>query len=187
MGATTTYGWRIPDLADPANAPAAFQAALQDAEDTVKDSTVLTYTPAWTSVGATQPSGATRQGWYRSRNGICQLVVSILGVAGVVGGTGSLRVAAPLPASTSIRRQIMPAYFVAVTAGGGVYSGFAQLTSTDGTAMRIYLPGSSSDTRMAEWRNATDGNAAGTGIPVVAGGYGMWPDSELVICGSYYL
>ena len=187
MGATTTYGWRTPDLVDPANAPLAFQTALQDAENTVKDTTVLTYTPSWTSEGAVQPSGALRTGYYRAANGICHIAVAILGQAGVSGGTGTLTVSAPLPASTTIRRQLIPAYFVAVTAGGGVFSGFANLTNTDGTKMRIYLPGSSSDTRLAEWRNATDGNSPGTGIPLIPSGWGMYENSELVIRGSYFL
>lgn len=188
MGATTTYGWRLPDLVDPANAPLAFQTALQDAENTVKDTTLNTYVPAWTSEGAVQPSGAsTRMGYYRLDNGICHLVVSLVGGAGVSGGTGNLLLAAPFPASTSIRRQILPAYYVANISGGGVYMGFALMSNTDGTVMKVYMPASSAETRLAQWRNAADGNAAGTGVPLISGGYGMWSGSELVISGSYYL
>lgn len=188
MGATTTYGWRIPDLADAANAPDAFQKAMQDAENTFKDATMQSYVPAWTSEGAVQPSGAfTRTAYYRVDNGVCHLFISITIDGTTNGGTGSLVLAAPLAPNTTIRRQIMPCYFVANASGGGVYNGFGNLTNTDGTKIRIYFPGSSTDTRMAQWRNAQDGNAAGSGIPVVPSGWGIMPGSEFVLSGHYIL
>lgn len=188
MGATTTFGWPFPNLSDPANGPAAFQALGQAAENTVKDGTILTYTPNWTSEGSVQPSGpSSNLGYYRVDNGICRMAFRLTGGPTVSGGTGNLSMSVPLPPSTTIARQFIPLYYAIVGAGGGVYMGFGQLTNTFGTTLLVYLPASAADVRMSRWRNATEGNGAGTGVPVVPSWYGMVDGSELVAEGFYYL
>jgi hypothetical protein len=186
MGATTTYGWETPDLGDPANAPADFLTALQDVEDTVKDATILSYTPTWASGGSVQPSGATTNiGQYRVDNGVCHLQLNLVCGGSVSGGMGYLSLTAPLPASTAIRRQFMPCYIAGT--GNGIYQGFAQVTSDSGTLIWIYFPASASDSRMDRWKNANEGGAVGNSVPLVPGGYLVIPGTELVISGSYYL
>lgn len=186
MGTTSTFGWRFPNLADPANASANFSTALGDVENTVKDTTIQTYTPAWTSDGDTQPSGGTRTGWYRVDNGICHFAIRLTG-DGSNGGTGGLTLSVPLTPNASIPRQIMPAEIYVPYAGAGQYLGHAMVTNVNGTQLLVYFPASSSDTRLSNWRNATNGNGAGTGIPLIPSWYGMIAGAEVVISGSYFL
>lgn len=187
MGATTTYGWPFPSLADAANGPAAFQAGLQGVEDTVKDTTLTTYVPAWTSNGATQPGGTvTKNARYRVDNGRCVIWISFLGGATPNGGTGGLFIGLPIAPRADMAFQILPAWFYCPYAGGGVYAGQGRLIGGQ-TAMPVYFPASSTDTRLSQWRNATDGNGAGTGIPLIPSWYGMITSSEVVVQGSYYV
>jgi hypothetical protein len=187
MGATTTFGWPFPELADPANGPAAFQAGLQGAENTVKDTTLTDYVPAWTSTGATQPGGTiTKLGKYRIDNGRCTIWISFVAGAGVNGGTGNLYVALPIAPRADMWQQVMPAWFWSPSSGGGVYMGLARAYAGQ-LPMPIYLPLGPSDTRLSQWRNAADGNATGTGIPVVAGGWAMTTGSEFLVCGSSFV
>lgn len=188
MGATTTFGWPFPNLSDPANGPAAYQALGQAAENTVKDSTILTYTPSWTSEGSVQPSGpASNIGYYRVDNGICRVAIRLTGGPGTSGGTGNLSLSVPLPPNTTIARQFLPLYYVIGGAGGGIYMGFGSLANYLGTTMLVYLPATAADVRLGRWCNATEGNGTGTGIPVVPGWYGMVDGSEMVVQGFYYL
>lgn len=187
MGATTTFGWPFPELADPANGPAAFQAGLQGAENTVKDKTLTDYVPAWTSTGAVQPGGTvTKVGKYRVDNGKCTIFISFLSGGSPTGGTGNLYVSLPIAPRSDMVAQIMPAYFWCPYAGGGVYAGLARPLASQ-LAMPIYLPLGTGDSRLAQWRNAADGNAAGSGIPGVTSWYGWVANSELVVCGSYFV
>ena len=187
MGVTPTYGWRIPNLGDLADAAVAFTNALGDVEGTVKDSTISEYVPAWTSDGDTQPSGASlRKGWYRVDNGVCHIAIYLTAGASVSGGTGSLFLSLPLAARASVPRQAMPAYLVSTASGGGIFNGFAHLVGGT-TTLYIYLPASSTDVRLNRWRNATNGNATGTGVPLIAGTWALQSGSELVVSGSYLL
>lgn len=187
MGATTTYGWPYPELADPAHAPAAFQAALAGVENTVKSTAVTDYTPAWTSNGAVQPGGSiTKAGKYRVDHGICTIWISMLGGAGVSGGSGQLFVGLPIAPRAGLSFQIMPAWLWCPEPGGGVYHGIARPYAGQ-VAMPIYLPASNSDSRIDTWRNQTDGGGPGTGIPLVSGSYPFVTNSELWVQGSYFV
>jgi hypothetical protein len=187
MGATTTFGWPFPELADPANGPAGFQAGLQGAENTVKDKTLTAYTPAWTSTGATQPGGTvTKSGLYRVDNGRCTIWIDLLAGASPNGGTGNLYLSLPIAPAAAMSMQVMPVWLFSTASGGGIYAGLARPLAGQ-TAMPIYLPLGTADTRLSLWRNAADGNASGTGIPAVPAAYGWMPGSELVVAGSYFV
>lgn len=187
MGATTTFGWPYPDLSSAANGPAAFAAAMQAAEDTVKSTALTTYTPAWSSSGTVQPGGTvTKTGRYRVDNGRCQIWISFLGGATPSGGTGNLSIGLPVAPRSDMAYQYMPAWFFCPYAGGGIYAGLARPVASSLT-MPVYFPASSSDTRLSQWRNATEGNGAGTGIPVIPSWYGFIQNSEVVVAGSYFV
>ena len=91
MATSPKYGWRLPDLGDVADGPAAFSALAVDAENTIADKTVPTYTPTWTAAGTSQPTNPqSRGGWYRVQNGICDFAAQILFSSSTTGGTGDL-------------------------------------------------------------------------------------------------
>lgn len=187
MGATTTYGWPLPELIDPANGPAGFQGLGQAVEDTVKDTALTTYVPAWTSGGAAQPGGTvTKAGHYRLDHGRCLIRISLLGGASPSGGTGPLYLSLPIAPRADMTFQVLPCWFYSPASGGGIYHGVGRPLAGQ-TAMPIYLPASATDTRLSQWRNAADGNASGTGIPLVAGTWSMTNGTEVVVQGSYFV
>lgn len=187
MAVTPTYSWPAPNLSDAANGPQNILDAITAIENTTKDTTLTTYTPVWSSDGTVQPStNGTKQGVYRVDHGRCSVVVTLTGGSSVAGGTGNLYLTLPIAPKASIQWQYMPAWFWCPAAGSGIFQGLGRAYGGN-TTMSIYLPASSSDTRLSQWRNATEGNGAGTGIPLVPSWYGMVTGSELVVSGSYFV
>ena len=187
MGATTTYGWPTPNLTDPANGPQNIYDAATAIENTVKDTTLTDYTPAWTSAGSVQPGGTiTKLGKYRVDHGKCSIWISFLGGAAPSGGTGALYIGLPLAPRAGLTFQIMDAWFWCPYAGGGVYKGTAKAFAGS-TTMEIWYPISSSDTRLNRWMNAPEGNPAGAGVPLIPSWFGMVQNSEVVVQGSYFV
>jgi len=187
MGATTTYGWPTPNLTDPANGPQNIYDAATAIENTVKDTTLTDYTPAWTSNGSVQPGGTiTKLGKYRLDHGKCSIWISFLAGAAVSGGTGNLYIGLPVAPRAGLTFQIMDAWFWCPYAGGGVYKGFGRPFAGNLT-MSLYFPTSASDTRLNQWINATEGNGAGTGVPLIPSWFGMVQNSEVVVQGSYFV
>ena len=186
MGATTTYGWETPDLVDPANAPAAFLTALQDVEDTVKDTTILTYTPSWTSSGGPPSSPASLTGWYRVDHGLCYVLIALYAGPSTSGGYGDLVLTLPLPPRAGISAQVLDAKLYSAAPGGGVYRGHCDIFP-GATSFAPLFPASSSDVRMSNWRNADGTVAPGTGIPMVPGQYALTNGSNVFIKGHYFV
>lgn len=188
MAGTNTYGWRAPNLGDPADGPGGILRLGQDIENTFKDTAIQQYTPILTSDGDSQPSGlATRAGYYRVDNGVCHLNIRMTFGPGTFGGTGYLYVNAPLPPNPNMPRQDLTCHLYIPAAAGGIYMGFGYLTSVNGNSIFTFFPLSAGEARMGQFRNATNGNATGTSTPTVASNWAMLNGGEVVWSGSYFL
>ena len=188
MGVTTTYGWRAPNLADSANGPANILTAIQDVENTVKDKTVLTYTPSWTAEGDVQPAAATQLiGYYRVDHGICHLLVRLMAGPPPTARPGFPPLTLLLAPAPPVSGQMIEAKIWCPAGSGGLYRGHAEFGAGTGTTMFIYFPASASDTRLSQWRNTDATHAAGTGVPLVPGDYPIRDGSNVFIHGSYFV
>lgn len=144
-----------------------------------------TFTPTLTyqgaSAGGSGPSGAvavsSAVGRYLAIGKTLHLRYQFLGSVTPSGGSGDIYTALPAGfTSAASGESHIPAKLN--TTNNDVWLGDCFIPA-NGTGMRIYMPNSQSDCRIKfPWRVATSTGAAGTGIPLIAGGY---PDLSLLV------
>lgn len=142
-----------------------------------------TYTPTWTAVNTAPGIGnGVLTGRYLLIGRTCLLWIYIQFGSTTSGGTGEWAFSLPFAASGNESAQVIPSK---CTTGAGGFVGAAEiLTGSQGVVMPN-MPQSASNASVARVRNADSSGAAGTGVPLLSGGYaftnGMW----LLVEGIY--
>lgn len=163
MATQADYGWELPDLSDIADGPDAFLQFADDVAGTIKDGTLLTYTPSWQTVQGqrypgspdTQPFGlATRIGRYSVRNKMCWVQIFVTFGDNSYGAYGGLSLGLPLPASNGgTPYQMMPCS-IGTPRTATVWNGQAFID--DGSSViRPHFPISTSRVDMLPWSSVS--------------------------------
>lgn len=184
MATTPIYGWRLPDLGVVANAPDAFLNLGTDIENTLANASVNSYTPAWTSGGSAQPANPTSKvGRYKVTNGWCDIAIFLTYGASVNGGEGILSLSLPVAASSAIPEQILRAK--TWLPNGGNFEGVA-IVNASATVIGVQFNQSAALATMDWWRGSNGaGSPLGSGVPSVAGQYGVQANGNMAITGRY--
>lgn len=188
MATQADFGWELPDMSDIADGPDAFLQFADDIAGTLKDRTLTTYTPSWTSAGAQQPAGTSlRQGHYRVDNGICTFAAHLYFGPGTIGGSGKLSIGIPVPAASVIATQQLNCHLWTPNASA-VWHGVAFIDSQSGwTSARPYFPVNNARSDMLQWAH-TAGDF-GLSVPTVgsAPGYNVMNGGDVTLNGSYFV
>ncbi len=184
MATTPVYGWRIPDLGSVADGPDGFSDLALDIETTVAGSSILAYTPTWTSDGANQPlNPASRSGTYQVQNKVCQFAARLTFSSSTNGGTGVLRVGLPQPARAGML-QFATCYLY-VPNDHPVWLGQAEIRAGENTCIPTFkdrLNGLD-----GYWMNAGADTSPGGPPRTVNGSYNVTNGGFIQVAGSYFV
>ena len=145
----------------------------------------ITYTPTWTSSSGNHPTNpASKVGYYKIQGGYCFVSVYMSFNAGTSGGSGNLNVGLPVVSSAALAEQILQAKLWCA-AGGGNFLGYALIGANQSSCAPSFNIDIDSST-YSFWRSEnTLGSGPGTGIPGIAGQFGVQTGGNIVITGVY--
>lgn len=184
---TPVFSWPIPSLADIADAPDAFDDALNAIESTMIVDQVLTYTPTWGGSLAAPASPSAIAGRYRVQNGMCDLWIGMTFGASTSGGSGPLTLTVPIAARASVAEQWLPCKIFVPGVNGGNFFGAAYVVN-GGSLIYPHFPKSATDNRVQNWAGeATIGSGTGTGTPAISGSYTVLNGGNFYLTGRYII
>lgn len=176
--------WRLPTLADPADAPDQLQKLAADAEVSVSGTDIQTYVPSWSANGDIQPvNPAVKQGRFRLNRGWCTVSIYMEFSAATGGGSGDLYFTLPVTAPSSPNYQYLSAT-IWIPSLVRYFEGPAQIDRNSNLVWPIF---SVSDTASGgtRWR-CTDGtHMPGTSVPIVSAGYNIQNGGLIAVRGTF--
>lgn len=142
----------------------------------------LSYTPSYTGDGG-NPTASTLTGRYTTENGVCTVWIYI-NTANNGGGKGVLRVGLPLGVKAGVQLSFIPARLIMPNWGN--FIGYMEIApgASNGPLM---FPRSDTSTIMDWWRSCDNNGTAGTGVPVINGGFSVGLNTTLMVYGSYLI
>lgn len=182
VATTPSHGWPYPTLTDPADAFAAFQAALLGVEATIDAAGVQAYTPSWTADTSAPSNLLTNIGRYRLSGGYCTVSVFMTFGASTSGGTGPLHVSLPLPATGLVIEQLLTCKLY--LPNGGEFPGVC-LVGSGSSVCTPHFPASATDVRINSWQSADASAAVGTGRPLISGQFSVQNGGNFTMSGRY--
>lgn len=189
MAVTPVYKWPIPNLTDVADGPDGFSDLANAIEATLTDTLKSTYTPSWTSSATNPANPASRAGWYRVENAICDFVAQLTFGASTSGSYGDLSIGLPVPASAVIPRQICGTVIL-LTAGivnNDRWAGYATTGNTDQSNCAPWFPVDATRNNFGRWSNADSSGSTESGVPNVDGAfYNIRNGGYIVVQGRYF-
>lgn len=181
-GTIAPFGWTVPLLGEGADGPDAFSDLGTQIAATLQDTTVQTYTPAWTADGLQPGALGATQGRYRVNHGMCDFTAYLGFGSSTSGGTGPLHVGLPKASRADIQSQLVSCWLH--VGGIAFFHGFGTI-SASGTTVSPFFPISASASNYAPWTNANASNDWVDAIPYV-GNFTVLAGGWVVVTGRYF-
>jgi hypothetical protein len=188
MAQQSDFLWELPDLSDIADGPDAFLQFADGIAGTIKDRSLSSYTPLWSSDGAAQPVNTSkREGFYRIDHGVCTFNAHLFFGPSTNGGSGRLFIGLPVPGSSSITTQHISAHLWTPTASA-VWHGAAYIDTPSRNVARPYFPVNNARSDMLQWASALgDFGLSVPQIPSNPGGWSVMNGGDIALHGSYFV